>query len=624
MQQKDRYYKKIDYLCTTVNSNIMTSTAIRRQIFVTTLLMIVSVPVKLLASTQSKDTLSQHVLNEVRKYFNSDNEGAFYIAAQRYREHHLQNGDQHLYFQGWMHEVLYDVNHNHFYRALRKTNLMHNDMRQRHAEKEYYNATHLRGIIYSLLGNMEMARQYFERAMEEVDHSQPTNLISLYMDLANIEMDTKPEEAMKHLDCAISIIKANGGRYEYSDAIGFKAIIAYAMRDWDTVNRSYQEYMRLKETLGNDFSTTYYNYVKICKNVADRQYGEAIRLTNLLTNSTDQYKFQTEIYELAGDTAKAFIAQKQYTAVKDSVNNVIMSEEMVGSANDIAVIERQNEECSERSERMKWGMLALVPVACLMPFAACKINRRKYTRKLQQQNKELLIARDKAKEAERMKIKFIQNMSHEVRTPLNIISGFAQVISEPDNNITEEERAEIAARIANSTNNIVNIINEILDISGKESIHYIDKNDMMYCNEVARKVLDQFVDNEEGNEVRFESDLKDSYKIKTNKQEVEKILGNLLKNACKFTEKGIVTVNCHLDEMENDMVCFSITDTGKGIKEGEEEKIFEHFYKVDAYKEGVGLGLPLARRVARQLGGDVVLDTSYKEGSRFILKLPVA
>lgn len=624
MQQKDRYYKKIDYLCTTVNSNIMTSTAIRRQIFVTTLLMIVSVPVNLLASTQSNDTLSQHVLNEVRKYFNSDNEGAFYIAAQRYREHHLQNGDQHLYFQGWMHEVLYDVNHNHFYRALRKTNLMHNDMRKRHAEKEYYNATHLRGIIYSLMGNMEMARQYFERAMEEVDHSQPTNLISLYMDLANIEMDTKPEEAMKHLDCAISIIKANGGRYEYSDAIGFKAIIAYAMRDWDTVNKSYQEYMRLKETLGNDFSTTYYNYVKICKNVADRHYGEAIRLTNLLTNSTDQYKFQTEIYELAGDTAKAFIAQKHYTAVKDSVNNVIMSEEMVGSANDIAVIERQNEECSERSERMKWGMLALVPVACLMPFAACKINRRKYTRKLQQQNKELLIARDKAKEAERMKIKFIQNMSHEVRTPLNIISGFAQVISEPNNNITEEERAEIAARIANSTNNIVNIINEILDISGKESIHYIDKNDMMYCNEVARKVLDQFVDNEEGNEVRFESDLKDSYKIKTNKQEVEKILGNLLKNACKFTEKGIVTVNCHLDEMENDMVCFSITDTGKGIKEGEEEKIFEHFYKVDAYKEGVGLGLPLARRVARQLGGDVVLDTSYKEGSRFILKLPVA
>lgn len=602
----------------------MKSPIINRQLVVVILLVLVSMPVNTLAQTSGKDTTSIHVLNEVRKYFNSDNEGAFYIAAERYREYYLSKDDLPMYYKGWMHEVLYDVNHNHFYRALRKTNLMHNDMRQRHAEKEYYNATHLRGIIYSLMGNMEMARQYFERAMEEVDHSQPTNLISLYMDLANIEMDTKPEEAMKHLDCAISIIKANGGRYEYSDAIGFKVIIAYAMRDWDTVNKAYREYMRLQDTLGDDFSMTYYNYVNICKNVADHHYEEAIQLTNLLTNSTDQYKFQTEIYELAGDTAKAFIAQKHYTAVKDSVNNVIMGEEMVGSASDLAVIERQSEECSERSERMKWSMLALVPVACLMPFAACKINKRKYTRKMQQLNKELQIARDKAKEAERMKINFIQNMTHEVRTPLNIISGFAQVISDPDTDISKEERAEIATRIANSTNNIVNIINEILDISGKESIHYIDKSDLVSCNELAKQVGDAFKGNEQQNAIRFTSSLKDHFKIKTNIKETEKILNNLMSNACKFTEQGTITLSCYQDQLENDFVCFSVTDTGKGVKDGEEDKIFEHFYKVDAYKEGVGLGLPLARRIARQMGGDVILDTSYKEGSRFILKLPVA
>ena len=442
------------------------------------------------------------------------------------------------------------------------------------------------------------------------------------MDHSNIEMDTKPAEAMKHLDCAISIIKANGGRYEYSDAIGFKVIIAYAMRDWNTVNKAYQEYMRLKDTLGDDFSTTYYQYVKICKNVADHHYGEAIRLTNLLTNSTDQYKFQTEIYEMAGDTAKAFVAQKKYTAVKDSVNNVIMGEELVGSANDLALIEQQNEECSEKSERMKWSMMALVPIACLIPFAACQCHKRKYTKKLQQQNQELKIARDKAKEAERMKISFIQNMTHEIRTPLNIISGFAQVISDPDTDMSQEERAEIATRISTSTNNIVNIINEILDISGKESIHYIDKSDHVSCNELARQVVSTYEDNTKNNEVRFRSSLKDNFKIKTNVKEVEKILHNLLNNACKFTEQGTITLSCYHDDMESNLICFSVTDTGKGIKEGEEDKIFEHFYKVDAYKEGVGLGLPLARRVARQMGGDVVLDTTYKEGSRFILKLP--
>ena len=602
----------------------MKKTNLVRLYIVRILLALVSMPITALAQTSSKDTTSIHVLNEVRKYFNSDNEGAFYIATERYREYYLNTGNLPLYYKGWMHEVLYDINHNHFYRAMRKTNLMQNDMRKRHAEKEYYNATHLRGIIYSLMGNMELARQYFERAMEEVDHAQPTNLISIYMDLANIEMDTKPAAAMKNLECAITIIKENGGRYEYSDAIGFKVIVAYAMRDWDTLNKAYHEYMRLKDTLGNDFSTTYYQYVKICKNVADHHYAEAIRLTNLLTNSTDQYKFQTEIYEMTGDTAKAFVAQKKYASIKDSVNNVIMSEEMVSSASDLALIERQNEEYSEKTDRMKWGMLALVPIACIMPFAACKINKRKYTRRLQQLNKELQIAKDKAKEAERMKINFIQNMTHEVRTPLNIISGFAQVISDSASDISQEERAEITKRIASSTNNLVNIINEILDISGKESVHYIDKSDHVSCNELAKETLKDYETKENACHIYFESNIKDSYKMRTNKEEVKKILHKLLNNACKFTEQGSVTLACYRDEIEEGLVCFSVTDTGKGIKEGEEDKIFEHFYKVDAFKEGVGLGLPLARRVARQLGGDVMLDTSYKNGSRFILKLPNA
>lgn len=597
----------------------MKMTSINRHVIVVALLMLVYMPV--VAQTQKTDTMSTHLLNEVRKFFNSNNEGDFYIACENYREYYLATGNLPLYYKGWMHEVLYDVNHNHFYRALRKTTLMRNDMRKRKAETEYYNATHLQGLIYSLRGNITLAHQYFERALEEVDHSQPTNLISIYMDLANIEMDTTPEDAMKHLNCAISIIKANGGRYEYSDAIGFKVIVAYAMRDWDTLNNAYQEYMKLQETLGDDFSTTYYHYVKICKNIADHHYGEAIRLTNLLTNSTDQYKFQTEIYEIAGDTAKAFLAQKHYSAVKDSVNNVIMSEEMVGSANDLALAEMQKEECSERSERMKWSMFALVPFACLAPIAACQCHKRKYTKKLQQQNRELMIARDKAQEAERMKINFIQNMSHEVRTPLNIISGFAQVISDPDRTMSEKERSEIANRIANSSNNIVRIINEILDISGKESIHYIDKNDSVNCNELAKEVLQSYQNEYSDIDIRFKSNLKESFRITTNSQELKKILNNLMNNACKFTEQGSVTLSCYQDGFEK-MVCFSVADTGKGIKEGEEEKIFEHFYKVDAYKEGVGLGLPLARRIARQLGGDVVLDTTYKNGSRFILKLP--
>ena len=589
---------------------------------VTISLLTLSCVVALSLFAHTQDDTTGLLLQRVRVTFNQNNEQEFYDAVSNYRNHLLKHGDISGYYLNWKNEVLYDVNHNHFYRALRKTMLMQSDMEQRGEKHEYYQTTHLRGIIYSLRGNIALAHQYFEKALEQVDHAQPANLVSLYMDLANIEMDTQPDEAMKHLDCAIEIVKANGASYEYSDAIGFKVIVAYAMRDWQQVNVTFAEYMDLKDQLGQDFSTTYYNYAVMCKAVADKRYDDAIRQTQKLTNTTDIYKFQTEIYELAGDTRNAFEAQKRYLAVKDSVNNVIMSEEMVGSANDLHDAEQRNEAAAKTNETLQLWLQIVVAGALLIGFCIYRMNRLRYMRKLQKQNHELLIARDKAQESERMKVNFLQNMSHEIRTPLNVISGYAQIISNPHARLSDAERADMALRITHSTSIIVHIVDEILDISGKESIHYLDKTDLVSCNDVARQMLEPYMGKLDHIEVLFEPLLKDSCCILMNRHEVEKILHHLLDNAIKFTEKGSITLRTYQDKMDSRMVCFSVTDTGCGVKEGDEEKIFEHFYKSDVYKEGVGLGLSLARRVARQLGGDVMLDSRYKEGCRFVLKLP--
>lgn len=570
---------------------------------------------------QVKDDTTSRLLQKVRITFNQNDEHAFYEANANYRNYLLQQGDISGFYLSWKNEVLYDVNHNHFYRALRKTMTMQADMEQRGATRELYKTTHLRGIIYSLRGNIPLAHQYFEKALDQVDHSQPANLVSLYMDLANIEMDTQPKEAMKHLDCAIEVIRANDSNYEYSDAIGFKVIVAYAMRDWEQVNEAFDEYIKLRKTLGQDFSTTYYNYAVICKAAADKRYDDAIKQTYELTNTTDIYKFQTEIYELAGDTVRAFETQKRYMAVKDSVDNVIMSEEMVGSANDLENAEALNNAVCKKNALLQWALHLGFIAVLVIGFLIYRWNRSRYMKSLQRQNRELLIARDKAQEAERMKVSFLQNMSHEIRTPLNVISGYAQIISDQNALLSDNERADMAKRITHSTHTIVHIVDEILDISGKESIHYIDKTDMVGCNELARKMLEPYKTEETGLDVRLDTHLKDSCEILMNCHEVEKILHHLLDNAFKFTKQGSITLKTYTDKLDG-MVCFSVTDTGCGIKEGDEEKIFEHFYKSDAYIEGVGLGLSLARRVARQLGGDVVLDTEYKDGSRFILKLP--
>ena len=570
---------------------------------------------------QVKDDTTSRLLQKVRITFNQNDEHAFYEANANYRNYLLKQGDVSGFYLSWKNEVLYDVNHNHFYRALRKTMTMQADMEQRGATRELYKTTHLRGIIYSLRGNIPLAHQYFEKALDQVDHSQPANLVSLYMDLANIEMDTQPKEAMKHLDCAIEVIRANDSNYEYSDAIGFKVIVAYAMRDWEQVNEAFDEYIKLRKTLGQDFSTTYYNYAVICKAAADKRYDDAIKQTYELTNTTDIYKFQTEIYEMAGDTVRAFETQKHYMAIKDSVDNVIMSEEMVGSANDLENAEALNNAVCKKNALLQWALHLGFIAVLVIGFLIYRWNRSRYMKSLQRQNRELLIARDKAQEAERMKVSFLQNMSHEIRTPLNVISGYAQIISDQNALLSDNERADMAKRITHSTHTIVHIVDEILDISGKESIHYIDKTDMVGCNELARKMLEPYKTEETSLEVRLDAHLKDSCEILMNRHEVEKILHHLLDNAFKFTKQGSITLKTYTDKLDG-MVCFSVTDTGCGIKEGDEEKIFEHFYKSDAYIEGVGLGLSLARRVARQLGGDVVLDTEYKDGSRFILKLP--
>ena len=579
------------------------------------------VPLTTSARVQRNDSVGNELLQKVRVTFNQNDENAFYDAISNYRSHLLKHKDTSAFYLSWKNEVLYDVNHNHFYRALRKTMMMQRDMERRGATHEYYNTTHLRGIIYSLRGNIPLAHQYFEKALEQVDHSQPANLVALYMDLSNIEMDTQPKDAMKHLNCALEIIKANGASYEYSDAIGFKVIIAYAMRDWQQVNEAFAEYIKLKDELGQNFSTTYYNYAMLCKAVADKRYNDAIKQTLELTNTTDIYKFQTEIYELAGDTERAFQTQKLYLAVKDSVNNVIMSEEMVGSANDLHDAELRNEAATKRNRELMWLLNIIAFGALLIGFLIYRMNRLRFMRKLQKQNRELLIARDKAQESERMKINFLQNMSHEIRTPLNVISGYAQIISNPEADLSDEERADMALRITHSTNIIVHIVDEILDISGKESIHFLTKTDLVNCNELARQVVEPHINKHPNIEIRLDGQLKETTKIMTNRREAEKILDHLMDNALKFTKQGSITLRTYQDKDDN-MICFSVTDTGCGIKEGEEEKIFEHFYKSDVYKEGVGLGLSLARRLARQMGGDVVLDNEYKEGCRFVLKLP--
>jgi signal transduction histidine kinase len=575
------------------------------------------------AYAKAKDEKAEQLLNDLRKYFNDTHEDSFYLVANDYRQYNLEKGDLRQYYKGYEDEILHDINFNHFYRAMKKAKSMQDDMFERKCSNEYFRATYLIGMIYSMKGNLELAKQYFEKAIKEVDNSNPDNLINIYFDLANIEMDQKPAEALKHLEAAISIIKDANLRYEYSDAIGFKTIIAFIMHDWQLVDECYREYRQLEKEYSDEFSYTYFNYVMICKLTRDGRYNDAMAFTQKLTNATDRSKFQLDIIKETGDNAKIVLALERYQQVKDSVNNVIMSEELIETANDLEMAKMEHK--NEMAHLKERGYILIICLAAIIIFILHYFmrSRRLSMQELKRKNKELEIARDKAQESERMKTNFLNNMNHEIRTPLNIISGFAQIVSSPNFAASPEERQEISNRIQKSSSNITRIIEELLDISNKESVRYITKEDNISCNELIREAINVFEKPAHcTSEILVKTDLRDSFMIKTNKEEVQKALECLLNNACKFTENGTITVRSSHNKTTQ-QVEISVTDNGKGIPEEDREKIFNHFYKIDNYKDGIGLGLPLARRIARQLGGDVTLDTNYTDGARFIISLPL-
>ena len=207
-----------------------------------------------------------------------------------------------------------------------------------------------------------------------------------------------------------------------------------------------------------------------------------------------------------------------------------------------------------------------------------------------------------------------------MRTPLNIITGFAQVIADPEMAENAEEREHIATMMQKSTRQVTILMDEIIALSMIDSTEDIPKEDHTAINKLMRSLVDEYKAYATSEtDVRLVTELPESYVLKTNENMLRRIMNCLLDNAIKYTAKGSVTVRAM---HEGILLKIAVEDTGHGIPKEEAEKIFERFVKLDSFKQGIGLGLPLSRKLAEQLGGKVELDTTYTDGARFIVTLP--
>ena len=239
----------------------------------------------------------------------------------------------------------------------------------------------------------------------------------------------------------------------------------------------------------------------------------------------------------------------------------------------------------------------------------------------EQRNVELGVAKGKAEASDKRKSAFIQDMSHQIRTPLNIISGFAQILRENHRMMSQEESLELSRDMQRNGYIISTIIDNWSMTSALEKISDIPREDLvtanMLCHEAVGNVLFKRRDDVMVNVETAERDIR----LKTDKKSVMKILSELLYNADKFTTEGTITIGCQ--QLNSRFMAFYVADTGCGIAAADQERVFEPFVKLNEFTDGLGLGLPLCRRLATLLKGQIVLDTSYNAGARFVLELPI-
>ncbi|MDL2310113.1 response regulator [Parabacteroides sp. OttesenSCG-928-B22] len=231
---------------------------------------------------------------------------------------------------------------------------------------------------------------------------------------------------------------------------------------------------------------------------------------------------------------------------------------------------------------------------------------------------ELLHAKEKAEESNRLKSAFLANMSHEIRTPLNAIVGFSNILAATEK---DEDRQEYISIIENNNTLLLQLVSDILDLSkieaGTMDFHYsdVDLNFILYdLQEVTQDRAKKEV------KVEFDNMIPNCF-IRTEKKRITQVLNNMLSNAAKFTDSGSIRFGYKL--IEGGKLYFYVSDTGCGISPEQQEKIFGRFVKLNHFVQGTGLGLSLCQMIVMHMGGTIGVQPNEEgQGTTFWFTLP--
>ena len=546
--------------------------------------------------------------DSMRNAFNSGDSARFFPALKNLQDYLLNQDDLHAYYTQRCNEIVFLMNQQRIFEAYKRAQALTKELREKKLDKEMYMAYNMLGHLNRYCGNRETAKENFRqviRLMEEAGYYE--SMPPIYMNLVNVSLSDDPDEAQRMLEKAKEIAEKYSPERVFD--IETRQTLSYFNRG--NIPAFLEGYKKYREGVADGKTSVHGRSVDIYYESLQGNVDKAVKMAYDALGD-EAHETATIIYEQAGRWKEAYESLKKQTTANDSVNNVILSNSMQEFRDEMTVYDMERQVAKTRIITL--GIIIILLLMLIMAFIYITFSRRRHMRQLKR-------AYEHALESDKLKAAFIRNMSHEVRTPLNVIAGFAQVLADPDLSPDAAKRKEMAHIIEKNNYLITSQIDEMIELALNESAGDVTKDDHVGVNDILQQLAKEkgkFVNDDVT--INVCSNIDDGFFITTNRDMLKRAIVPLIDNAMKYTAKGTITLGASVTD---DELKLTVEDTGCGIPEAEAEHIFERFVKLDTFKEGIGLGLPLCRVIIARLGGTISLDTSYKEGARFVIRLNI-
>lgn len=371
-------------------------------------------------------------------------------------------------------------------------------------------------------------------------------------------------------------------------------------------------------------------------------YAEALKHADLIASQTDGHmpamRAKAELLLEAGKGLESARLYRETLNLIDSTYNESLSNQInqLRGIHEVDKLELKNQQMQLESSRFK--LIAFIVLTSVLTFILIfitvnYIRMKRMKNKLEksekqlslekeqliESEKQLSIAKERAEVSNRIKDEFLANLNHEVRTPLNNVVLFSNLLTDLHKKGEGQEYAKI---VKDNSDKLLKLVNDTVAVSmlqtGTLPFDYKDVDVCLLC----KSLLGEY-------EVKVSPDVKlefeyfkDSYMLYTDANRLKQVLDNFILNSLKFTEKGYIKLSINLEE-NTGMVIFAVEDTGIGVPEDKQDKIFESFEQSDSFTQGLGLGLTICKLIAERIGGTISLDTNYKNGARFVFTHPI-